>query len=260
MLAIERQNKILEALQKDHKVVVSNLSEIFQVTEETIRRDLEKLEREGIAKKTYGGAVLNQSLNIDLPYTVRKKANVTLKQRIATIANSMIEDGDHIMLDASSTALYIAKQMKHKKNITVITNSIEIILELADITNWRVLSTGGALKGGSLSFTGYQAEKMLHTFHVDKTIVSCKGIDLENGFTDSNEADAHIKQCMLQAAKQRILAVDHTKFNKISFIQVGEFTGLDALITDALPEKEWEEMFSQSNVELCYEEKVVENR
>ena len=164
MLAIERRNKILARLQEEKKVVVSDLSQLYQVTEETIRRDLEKLEKEGFAKKTYGGAVLNESFNIDLPYTVRKKANVMGKQWIAEKVGEMIADGDHIILDASSTALFVAKEIRDKKNITIITNSVEILLELSDRAGWKILSTGGRLKEGGLALVGYQAERMIVHF------------------------------------------------------------------------------------------------
>ena len=252
MLAIERKNKILAILQEDRRVVVSGLSNLFKVTEETIRRDLEKLEKEGLAKKTYGGAIMNESLNVDLPYTVRKKANVANKQYIAEIISSMVEDGDHIMLDASSTAVYVAKHLKNKKNITLITNSIEILLELSDIVGWKVLSTGGTLKEGSLSLVGYQAEKMINTFHVDKAIVSCKGVDIEKGITDSNEMDAHIKKLMLDSANVKILAVDNSKFDKISFTKIGDLVDIDILITDLEPDEKWKKTFHSVNVEVQY--------
>ena len=116
MLAIERRNAIIARLNMDGKVIVTDLAQEFDVTEETIRRDLEKLDKEGIAKKTYGGAVANQSLNVDLPSSVRKRANVELKQRIAEKISGMINDGDYVMLDASSTAMYIVKCIKQKKN------------------------------------------------------------------------------------------------------------------------------------------------
>ena len=252
MLAIERRNEILAILQKEKRVVVSDLSQIYNVTEETIRRDLEKLEKEGLAKKTYGGAVINESLNVDLPYNVRKKSNVENKQYIADIIGAMIEDGDHIMLDASSTALYITKCIKHKKNITLITNSVEILLELSDTTGWKILSTGGTLKEGSLSFVGHQAEKMVRNFHVDKAIISCKGIDSEYGFTDSNEMDAQVKKTMLLSAKQRILALDSTKFDKISFTQIGDFADIDMIVTDKKISEAWEKIFISHNIEVVY--------
>ena len=147
MLAIERRNTILSRLTEDGKVIVADLSRLFNVTEETIRRDLEKLENEGLAKKTYGGAVLNQNQNnIDLPFTVRKETNVSEKRMVAQKTAELIKDGDYIMLDASSTAIFVAKEIKNRKNITLITNSVEILLEMADKEDWRVLSTGGSLK------------------------------------------------------------------------------------------------------------------
>ncbi len=252
MLAIERRNKILAMLQRDSRVVVSDLSASFHVTEETIRRDLEKLEKEGFAKKTYGGAIINESLNVDLPYTVRKKANVTNKQYIAEIISSIVEDGDHIMMDASSTAVYAAKHLKNKKNITIITNSIEILLELSEVAGWKVLSTGGTLREGSLSLVGYQAEKMITNYHVDKAIISCKGIDMEKGISDSNEMDAHIKKLMLESANIKILAADNSKFDKISFTKIEDLSAIDILITDSELDDKWKQVFNTMKVETHY--------
>ena len=149
MLAIERRNEILEKLQTDRRVVVSELSQIYEVSEETIRRDLDKLVNDGYAIKSYGGAVINENMNIDLPFNIRKNRNVIGKQRIAELVAKIVQDGDSIMLDASSTAVYIAKGLKDKKNLTLITNSMEIVIELLDMSDWRVLSTGGVSREGS---------------------------------------------------------------------------------------------------------------
>ena len=115
MLAIERKNAILTKLSIEGKVLVSELSREYGVTEETIRRDLEKLEKEGLAKKTYGGAVKNENFNIDLPFYVRKQTNVESKQYIASVIGSMINDGDYLMLDSSTTALFVVKSIIHKR-------------------------------------------------------------------------------------------------------------------------------------------------
>ena len=253
MLAIERRNKILAILQKESRVVVSDLSKAFNVTEETIRRDLDKLEKDGFAKKAYGGAIINESGNVDLPFTVRKTTNVTGKQKIADIIASMVEDGDHIMLDASSTAVYIAKQLRTKKNLTLITNSIEILLELSDVTGWKVLSTGGMVKEGSLSLVGYQAEKMIDSFHVDKVIISCKGLDIEKGITDSNEMEAHVKKLMIDAANQKILAADSTKFDKISFTRISDLSEINMIVTDKEPDSKWMNMANSLDVPIFHE-------
>lgn len=109
MLAIERKSEILTILQKEKSVLVAELSQKYGVTEETIRRDLDKLEKEGYVKKTYGGAVLKQKINEDIPFKIREKTNIVQKQKIAKAVAQMIEDGESIMLDSSSTSLMVAE-------------------------------------------------------------------------------------------------------------------------------------------------------
>ena len=109
MLALERRNLILEKLQNEKRVVVSELSQLYGVSEETIRRDLDKLEKEGLAIKSYGGAVINEDVSIDLPFNVRKNQNVVGKQKMAEIVASLVHDGEHLLLDASTTAVFVAK-------------------------------------------------------------------------------------------------------------------------------------------------------
>ena len=252
MLAIERRNAILAKLNVEGKVIVTDLSREFDVTEETIRRDLENLDNEGLATKTYGGAVANQNLNVDLPYNVRKRANVERKQKIAEKIAEMINDGDYIMLDASSTAIYVTKCILHRKNITLITNSVEIMMELADKSDWNILSTGGSLKKGALSLVGASAERMIRGFHVDLAICSSKGIDMNVGITDSNEKDSEIKRAIFAAANKKILAVDATKFDKISFVHVCNISEIDTVVTDQAPNDRWVEYFKDKDVELVY--------
>jgi len=257
MLAIERKNMILRMLQEEKKVIVADLSKKFEVTEETIRRDLEKLEAQGLAQKTYGGAILNENPNADLSYTIRQKANVDKKRAIARKVAELIENGDHIMLDASSTAVFIAKELKSKKNLTIITTSIEILLELVDVSGWRVMGTGGTMKEGNLSFIGPNSEQMLENYHVDKAIVSCKGIDMKRGFTDSNEADAHIKKVILDSANTRILVADSTKFERVSFSKSCDIEDIDIFVTDTKPTEEWLAKFDLRNVKVLYENEEV---
>ncbi|MBE6733264.1 MAG: DeoR/GlpR transcriptional regulator [Ruminococcaceae bacterium] len=252
MLAIERRNAILAKLSSNGKVIVSELSEEFNVTEETIRRDLEKLDREGLAKKTYGGAVINQSLNADLPYHVRKRSNVEQKEMIAEKIAQMIHDGDYIMLDSSSTSIYVTKYIKNLKNITLITNSVETLIELADKSDWKVLSTGGALRKGALSLVGASAERMIRSFHVDLAVCSSKGIDMNMGITDSNEKDSEIKRAIFDSATRKILAVDSSKFDKISFVRVGNISDVDVIVTDTKPASRWIDFLEEKNVELIY--------
>ncbi len=250
MLAAERRNEILEILKEEGRVIVSELSRKYEVTEETIRRDLEKLEQDGVAERTYGGAVVKANDKEELPFLVRKRANVEAKKAIAMKICNLIHDGDRIMLDASTTALFVAKQLRPKKNITIITNSIEILLELSDEKEWKILSTGGSLRPGALSLVGYQAERMVDDFHVDKAIVSCKGVDLEHGFSDSNEADAGIKKRMLNSADVKIMAVDNAKFGHRSFTKITGINGIDMIATDCPLNEQWQRKFEEYHVEI----------
>ena len=256
MLAIERRNEILEKLQTDRRVVVSELSQLYDVSEETIRRDLEKLVNDGYAIKSYGGAVINENVNIELPFNIRKNRNIVGKQHIADLVSKVVKDGDSLMLDASSTAVYIAKtlQEKGKKNLTIITNSIEIIVELFDVQDWTILSTGGASREGSFALVGPQTDKMIRSYHVDKAIISCKGIDAAAGMTDSDELHANNKSTMLAAAKERILAIDSSKFDKIAFTEIGTLDDLTMVITDEKPEERWLQIFKDSGIKCIYSE------
>ncbi len=254
MLALERRNLILEKLQEEKRVVVNELSAQFGVSEETIRRDLEKLEKEGLATKSYGGAVLNESTSIDMPFNVRKKANVSGKQKIAEMVAARIHDGDHIILDASSTAVFIAKAIKDKEHLTVITNSIEIIIELSDVSDWNIICSGGSLREGYLALVGPKTVEGFSSFNADKAILSCKGIDLVKGATDGNEMFSQAKQVMMQSAKETILAVDSSKFDKVAFAKLCNANDMDIVITDRKPDERWMGYFERNHVECVYPE------
>lgn len=254
MLAIERRNAILEKLQAERRVVVSELSEFYDVSEETIRRDLEKLESDGYAIKSYGGAVLNENSNLDLPFNIRKNRNVLGKQKIAAFISEMVHDGENIMLDASSTAVAIAKALRNKKDLTIITNSIEITLELFEVPGFKVISTGGIAAGSSFALVGSVADKTIRSYYVDKAIVSCKGMDINAGFTDSDERLANNKASMLSVAKKKILAVDNSKFDKIAFAKIGDLKDVSTIVTDKKPEEEWLQKFEELGVECIFPE------
>lgn len=252
MLAIERKNQILEKLKAEQRVLVSELAAFYEVTEETIRRDLDKLEKEGYATKTYGGAIWGNSTKTDLSYTIRNKTNVEAKSAIGQLASMLVEDGDHLMLDDSSTSLFIAKHLKEKKGLTVISNSIEIITELSTVDGWTVMSTGGRLKPESLALVGNQAHQMIRNFRVDKAVISCKGLDAGAGITDSSELHSATKQCMLSSAKKTILALDASKFDKISFVKIAELQNIQTVVTDAKPSAAWLKLFKENNIDCIY--------
>lgn len=253
MLAIERKSEILSILQKEKSVLVSELSQKYNVTEETIRRDLDKLEKEGYVKKTYGGAVLNQKTNEDIPFKIREKTNIAQKQKIAKTVLKLLEEGESIMLDSSSTSLMIAKSLQQRKGLTVITNSVEVLLELAKNKNLKVISTGGLLRESALSLGGNDAQRLLKRYNVDKAILSCKGIHMEKGITESNEIEAEMKQTMRRCAKETIWVIDSSKFDKVSFVSFNELQKGDLVVTEETPSERWRKYFEEKGILLRVE-------
>jgi len=252
LLAVERRNLILEKLQDEKKVVVSELSALFGVSEETIRRDLDKLDKEGLATKSYGGAIVNENAGIDMPFNVRKKRNMRGKQLIAELVSGLVQEGEHIILDPSTTAVSIVRALKSHRRLTVISNSIEVLVELSDMEGWDVISTGGTLRGNYLALVGPKAMESINSFNADKVILSCKGIDMERGITDSNEMFSQVKQTMLKCAKQHILAVDCTKFNNIAFSRICGLSEINMVVTDIRPPEDWMKYFAEKGIECLY--------
>ena len=188
--------------------------------------------------------------SIDMPFNVRKKENVVGKQKIAELIAAQIHDGDHIILDASTTAVFIAKALKEKSNLTVITNSIEIIIELSDVSDWNIICSGGTLKEGYLALVGPRTEEGLSNFYADKAIFSCKGIHAEKGLTDGNEMFSKAKQVMMRSAKEAILAIDSSKFDKIAFSKLSEIKSVSKIVTDRKPSEEWLSFLEKHGI-LC---------
>ena len=254
MLAAERRSSILEMLQDRKRVLVSELSEHFDVSEETIRRDLDKLDKEGLATKTYGGAVLVENSSTDMPFNIRKKSNMRGKNIIAEIIAGLVSDGDHILLDSSTTGVSIVKALKVKKRLTIVTNSIEVLVEMSDVSGWDIISTGGNLRENYLALVGPKAIESISSFNADKLIMSCKGINMEKGITDANEMFSQVKKTMLRSAQQKILVADHTKFEKVGFSQICEVSDIDMIVTDVRPSEVWLEFFKDKGIECLYGE------
>lgn len=252
MLAAERRKIIMDRLYENKRVIVSELSHEFDVSEETIRRDLEHLSLEGNVTKTYGGAVLDERSSIDLPFNLRQKENPDGKQRIAELVSGEINDGDHIFLDASTTAVFIAKNIKQKHSITVITNSIENVLELADADDFEVICTGGTLKQNTMSFRGNKTIEVINSCNADKVFLSCKGLDIFKGATDGNEDIAGIKQQMIKSSVKTYLVVDNSKFDKIGFAKICDLKDVDVIITDEKPSDMWLKAFDENGVKCIY--------
>ncbi|WP_169082139.1 DeoR/GlpR family DNA-binding transcription regulator [Paenibacillus sp. PL91] len=231
MLVQERYDKIVQLVNERGSIRVTELSELCQVTEETIRRDLDRLEQAGRLRRSHGGAVSVKDQQPEIPYFEREITHAEEKKRIAEEAIRLIRPKDRILLDASSTAWYMAASMPDIP-LTVLTNSIKVAMELSSKEKIEVISTGGILASRSLSYVGPLAERSLDAYHVDKAFFSCKGVHLERGVSESNELQARIKHKMVGMADQVILLADSSKFGVQAFTHVAELSDIDTIITD----------------------------
>ncbi len=255
MLVFERQKIITERIQRDKTVKVSTLSKEFGVTEETIRRDLEALEKIGLLKRTYGGAVFfNLELNEreDTPFTARMNQNIEGKGRIAELLTIKLTKRQVLMLDSSTTCLEIAKNLPKNLSLTVITNSVSIITSLSQYEKITIISSGGTLRSASLSFIGATAASAMKNYYADTAVISCKGMDMERGITESSEQEAEIKQTMMASAREVILAVDYRKVDRISVYKITDIEKVGTIITDRKPREEWIEYCAGKGIELLY--------
>jgi len=249
MLVAERHEKIINTVIEKGSIRVTELSKMFNLTEETIRRDLEKLEKEGKLMRSHGGAVALQEGKGDTPYFKRETLNIAEKEKIATTALSFINEGDSILLDASSTSWFLAKQLPNIP-LNVITNSIRVAMELVEKRNIHVIGTGGNFSQTSLSFIGPLTIQALDNYHADKAFISCQALDKSWGISDANDMQAMVKKKMLDTADINYLLLDHSKIGKKATSFVANFTNIHYIITDDSADEEYLKELEDSGIKV----------
>lgn len=252
MLAVERLSSISDALESSESVSVAQLSRVFSVSEETIRRDLEKLTRtDPSVVRVHGGAYKVKSFDKEAPYQLRQTLLIEEKQRIAKRCFSLLRNQDTIMMDSSTTALFLAKNFAGTGlALTVITNSLAIISELADNPHINLILIGGNFRPSSHSFVGYTATNALTGYHADKSFVSCSGLHLNTGLTDNHEGEAQVRRLMLENASENYLLVDSEKIGRCKTNHIAPVQGLTAIFTDANLDADWQQLLQQQNIKL----------
>jgi len=254
MLGIERRRKIMARLEEEKKVYVTELAREFQVTEETIRRDLERLEKEDLLCRSYGGAVLSEKMQGVLSFARRSSINTTGKDSIAVAAAELVSDGTKLMLDASTTCQALLPHLKNNKDVVVLTNSAQA-LSTSTTLPYTIISSGGLLRPHSLALTGPSACRTLENYYVDFAFISCKGLSLKQGVMESSEEETAVKKVMLQQAKHIVLLADSTKFSQQAFLKICPLSSINTIITDAEPSAEWQEYCRDNNIRIIIAEK-----
>jgi DeoR family fructose operon transcriptional repressor len=231
MLAAERHARIAQLIGQQNAVTVSDLVRRFSVSDMTIRRDLQRLEEEGILVRTHGGAVA-KVFEQDAAYGDREQVQRAEKVAIARVASSLITPGDTIILDAGTTTSQLARHLHGKADLTVVSNSLYVLRELGGDERITLIATGGTVRQSTLSFVGWWAEEMLSHFHADYLFLAATAVDLGRGLFNSNVYEIGVKQRMIRSANQIILLADHTKFEKKSMVQICDLSDVDSVVTD----------------------------
>ncbi len=250
MLALERHKKILELLNLHGAVMVSKLSTELGVTEETVRRDLEKLESQELLRRTHGGALPMEEGSYEYSLEKRKTLNVEVKKELARKAVQYIATGDTVFLDASTTTFYMAKEIKNMKNVTVITNSLRVINELSGCEGVKVIAVGGIVSKNQ-SLIGAMTENYItENYFADKMFFSSKGIGDNSIILEGNEQECFIKQRMIKNSCIRYYLCDKSKIGRVGYMRLATFEDIAYLITDASVEGMLKATLDEYNVEV----------
>ncbi|MBN2008787.1 DeoR/GlpR transcriptional regulator [candidate division KSB1 bacterium] len=227
-----RRSKIITQLDEMGQVQVQDLSDTFNVSPVTIRNDLAFLESKNLLHRTRGGAIKQTKVAMDLELSEKARKNAEQKKRIGQEAAKMVHEGDTIILDSGTTTMEIAKQLKNHQNITIITNALNIAMELADSEKIEIIMPGGTLRSKSFSLVGSQAEQNLRNYFCDRLFLGVDGFDSTHGVSTPSAAEAQLNRVMAKIANEVIVVADSSKFGKRSFAHILPVASIDKVITD----------------------------
>lgn len=206
--AVERRMEILDMVNQQGKTRVEDLAELFKVSSVTIRSDLSFLEKNGYIVRSHGAAIPNTGFIAELSIHEKRGQNAGIKTLIGKAAATLIKDGDTVILDSGTTTREIATHLKSRENVVVMTNGLDVAMELANTTGVEVLMTGGVLRKSALSFSGSQAENSLRNYRFDKVFLGVDGFDLRVGITTHNEQEASLNRLMCDISETIILILN----------------------------------------------------
>ena len=250
MLIDERRQHILELIQTQGRALVSDLSQQLNISQITIRKDLDYLQSKGVVQRSHGGALrVQSSALIDPTLQEKQKHNIREKERIAAAATKMVEEGQCIILDSGTTTTAVAERLKRFKQLTVITNAVNIAAELAG-TDFEVILVGGTLRKNSFSLVGPLAEDNLEEMHADILFLGVDGFDLEVGITTPNFLESRVNRAMVKAARQVVAVCDSSKFGRRSLSRIVPPGAIHHVITDQNLPKEIQEALRAMGIAL----------
>lgn len=251
MFAPERRNIILDKLLEQKRVTIKELSELVKVSEATLRTDLTKMEEDGLLKRTHGGAILVEQSDNDTSFSSREQKNREEKSAIATEALSLLTNGQCIMLDASSTALELARLLNEENfRLTVVTSGIKTALELNNHPNITVILLGGIVKKGSYALEGTLGVNILNQIHIDIMFTSANGFSIESGLTDFSMYEVELKKSAVKASNKVVALLDHSKLKKNSIASFASTDEIDVIITDKDMPSDYANQLKEQKIEI----------
>jgi DeoR/GlpR family transcriptional regulator of sugar metabolism len=246
----QRRERILAILEKESKVKVNELSQRFSVSEVTVRNDLSELEEAGLLERIHGGAISSHKAYYNMSLKERMRTNEPEKRRIAAKVALMVSGGDTLMMDSGTTTLYIARELKTVKDLTIVTNSLAVAEEIGYRDNIHVILIGGSLDQRYQFTYGDDAVNQMKKYKADLMVVSADGISLEDGITTHHYHEAEVSRQMMARANKTLAAVDHSKVGRGSFAFIGAIDCLDILVTDEKASQEELALFRDKGVKV----------
>lgn len=227
----ERRQEILRRIECQGRVSVVELSQQLGVSEVTIRADLQVLAEQKLLIRTHGGAIPANGTIYELALAMRRQRQVQEKSRIGQSAATLIQDGDAFFLDSSSTALTIVPHLKHRRQVTIITNSLAIAQEAQDHSSLRVVMPGGTVQRDTASLVGLEGLELLHKFNIQKGFFGAHGLNLSEGLTDVSPEEAAVKRALVRLCRQVIVVIDATKWGQVGLASFAQLAEIDTIIT-----------------------------
>jgi len=250
MVVDDRKTKILDLLKKYGTVRVAELSQMFNVSEVTIRNYLTDMESKGLLTRTHGGAISSYKPYCSMNFNQRMEINNIQKDAIAKRVSEMIEPNDTIMLNAGTTTLLAFRHLPDDYNLNIVTNSISIALEASLNPNYNVVLIGGSVNSKYQFTFGDDAISQLKKYHADKLILSVDGIDFKNGFSTYYNEESGIVKEMIDLSDLCIVVADHTKFRRNAFVKISDLNSVDYIITSCELEPEEKSVLIENEVSL----------
>lgn len=245
-MKVQRREAIVQLVQEKGSVSLDELCNLFQVSKNTIRRDIHYLSEKQLLEKVYGGVIAAEDELV--PFPNRSVKATSEKEKIGQLAAQYIQDGDLIFIDSGTTTKMIVPYLSRDINITILTNNLDVINSVVDLKNVQLILVGNRLKRATRSFVGTNGYDLLKGYNINKAFMAATGVSITNGLTNADFLEYEIKHQICSKAKQIFLLADHSKFDHVALMTYNKLENIDYLITDQSLSKEYETFCEENQI------------